>query len=79
MTKGFSFYKPGYGFINHFYPKYAQGDTVYIVDRKTKKLKRGTISGAQLDQDMNFIAWRVSVPSYSIYVYKKDPNCPWNK
>lgn len=79
-----SFFKPGYGFINSFVPKYKQGDTVYVrredaFHRPFGPKLRGKIVASRIDRDMNFIDWQVSVPSLAFYIYKKDPKCPWNK
>jgi hypothetical protein len=75
MERSFSFYRPGYSFVNSFFPRYKQGDTVYVMVNGRKM--RGKIVGAYLDRDMNFDAWQVNVPSLRRYSRKRDPKCPW--
>ena len=84
MRSILSFYKPGEGFIKSFVPKYAQGDKVFVrrhdaFHRPVGPLMLGTIKGANLDRDLNFVSWFVSVRSLGHYLTKYDPKCPWSK
>lgn len=83
-VRPFSRYIQGKGWQGTFWPKYQQGDTVYVrlkdaFGRPIGPKMRGTITGANLDSDMSFVSWQVLVPSIGNYLQKFDPQCPWNK